>query len=254
MRFEVLGCSGGVGANLRTTSFLIDEDILIDAGTGATDLSLKQLAKIDHVFLTHSHLDHIAAIPWIVDTVGSVRKKPLVVHALDATIRTLKDHIFNWRIWPDFTRIPTAEQPYLTFEPMMVGAEVAFGNRIIHSIASNHVVPSVGYRVDSGRSSLIFSGDTSANDALWDVANRCKNLRYVLIETAFANRDQAVADASKHLYPSRLAAELRKFNGEAEIYITHMKPGEEDAIMDEISAVVLNVKPKRLLQGQIFEL
>lgn len=254
MRFEVLGCSGGVGANLRTTSFLIDEDILIDAGTGATDLSLGQMAKIDHVFLTHSHLDHVAAIPLIVDTVGSVRKKPLVVHALDATIRTLKDHIFNWRIWPDFTRIPTVEQPYLKFEPMMVGAAVVFGDRTIQSIASNHVVPSVGYRVDSGISSLIFSGDTSANDALWDVANHCENLRYIVIETAFANRDHAVADASKHLYPSRLAAELRKFGGDAEIYITHMKPGEEGAIMAEIGAAVLNAKPKRLLQGQIFEL
>ena len=137
---------------------------------------------------------------------------------------------------------------------MMVGAEVVFGDRKIHSIASNHVVPSVGYRVDSGRNSLIFSGDTSANDALWDAANVCKNLRYVLIETAFSNRDQAVADASKHLYPLRLAAELKKYSGDAEIYITHMKPGEEESIMAEISAAVLSGKPKRLLQGQVFDL
>jgi ribonuclease BN (tRNA processing enzyme) len=254
MRFEVLGCSGGVGASLRTTSFLIDDDILIDAGTGATDLTLTQLAKIDHVFLTHSHLDHVAAIPWIVDTVGSARKDPLVVHALDATIRTLKDHIFNWRIWPDFTRIPTPAQPYLKFESMMIGEDIKLGSRIIHSIASNHVVPSVGYRVDSGSNSLIFSGDTSASEALWQAANSCENLRYILIETAFANRDQAVADASKHLYPLRLAAELKKFRGNAEIYITHMKPGEEEVIMAEIAIAVATTKPKRLVQGQVFEL
>ena len=140
MRFEVLGCSGGIGGNLRTTSFLVDDDVLIDAGTGATDLSLTQLAKIDHVFLTHSHLDHIAAIPWIVDTVGSARDKPLVVHALDATIKALKEHIFNWRIWPDFTQIPTADQPYLKFESMTIGAAVKLGARTIIAVASNHVV------------------------------------------------------------------------------------------------------------------
>jgi ribonuclease BN (tRNA processing enzyme) len=253
MRFEVLGCSGGIGGKLRTTAFLLDDDILIDAGTGATDLSLAQLAKVDHVFLTHSHLDHIAAIPWIVDTVGSVRKRPLTVHGLDATIRTLKDHIFNWRIWPDFTRIPTADAPYLAFEPIVIGTPVKMGERTIQAIPSNHVVPSVGYWIDSGCSSLIFSGDTSANDALWHAANGCANLRYLLVETAFANRDRSVADASKHLYPLRLAEELQKFSGDAEIFITHMKPGEEHAIMSEIDAAMDRRRPKCLEQGQVFE-
>lgn len=253
MRFEVLGCSGGIGANLRTTSFLVDDDVLIDAGTGATDLSLTQLAKIDHVFLTHSHLDHIAAIPWIVDTVGRARDKPLVVHALDATIKALKDHIFNWRIWPDFTQIPSAEQPYLKFESMTIGAAVKLGARTIVAVASNHVVPTVGYWIDSGRHSLIFSGDTSSNDALWQIANRCENLRYLLIETAFANCDRVVAEASKHLYPLQLAEELMKFTGHAEIYVTHMKPGEEDLIMAEIATAVTGHKPRRLNHGHVFE-
>lgn len=253
MRFEVLGCSGGIGGKLRTTAFLLDDDVLIDGGTGATDLSLSQLAKIDHVFLTHSHLDHVAAIPWIVDTVGSVRKKPLVVHGLDATIRTLKDHIFNWRVWPDFTKIPTTESPYLVFEPITIGGEVRLGNRTLQAIASNHVVPSVGYCVNSGQASLIFSGDTSTNDALWRVANNCNNLRYLLIETAFANRDCHVADASKHLYPAKLASELQKFTGQAEVFITHMKPGEEDTIMAEVYLAVTGYRPKRLDHGQVFE-
>ena len=141
MRLEVLGCSGGIGGALRTTSFLVDHDVLIDAGTGANDLSLAQLARINHVFLTHSHLDHIAAIPWIVDTVGSLRDQPLVVHALDATIRTLKDHIFNWRIWPDFTRIPNPERPYLRFESMMTGTQINLAERTFVPIPANHVVP-----------------------------------------------------------------------------------------------------------------
>jgi ribonuclease BN (tRNA processing enzyme) len=253
MRLEVLGCSGGIGGALRTTALLVDHDVLIDAGTGVTDLSLDRLAQINHVFLTHSHLDHIAAIPWMVDTVGSARTQPLVVHALDATIRTLKDHIFNWRIWPDFTRIPNPEHPYLRFESMTTGAEINLAGRIFVAFPANHVVPTVGYRIDSGRQSLIFSGDTASNDSLWQIANQCGNLGYLLIETAFSNRDRPIADASKHLYPNQLAMELKKFTGSAEIYITHMKPGEEEEIMAEIAVAVSSRTPKRLTQGQIFK-
>lgn len=253
MRLQALGCSGGIGGGLRTTALLADDDVLIDAGTGVTDLSLEQLARIDHVFLTHSHLDHIAAIPWMVDTVGSARNHPLVVHALDATIRSLKEHIFNWRIWPDFTRIPTPERPYLRFESVITGDEINLAGRMFVAIPANHVVPAVGYRVDSGSHSLIFSGDTTTNDSLWQIANQCENLRYLLIETAFANRDRSIADASKHLIPDTLAAELKKFTGQAEIFITHMKPGEEEEIMSEIARVVSGQQPQRLRQGHVFE-
>ena len=40
MKFRVLGCSGGIGARARTTSFLVDDDVLLDAGTGVEDLSI----------------------------------------------------------------------------------------------------------------------------------------------------------------------------------------------------------------------
>ncbi len=253
MRFEVLGCSGGIGASLRTTAFLVDDDILIDAGTGATDLTLEQLARIDHVFVTHSHLDHIAAIPWLVDTVGSERDAPLTVHALDATIRALKEHIFNWRIWPDFTQIPNAEQPYLRFESITIGHAAHLDGRTIIPISANHVVPTVGYQLSSGEASLIFSADTTANDALWEAANRCQNLRYLLIETAFSNKDRAIAQASKHLYPDLLAMELQKFTGDAEVLVTHMKPGEEIDIMAELEKGVVGRTLKPLLQGQVLE-
>ena len=253
MRLEVLGCSGGIGAGRRTTSFLVDDDILIDAGTGATDLTLEQLVRIDHVFVSHSHLDHIAAIPLLLDTVGGQRSTALTVHALDATVKALREHIFNWRIWPDFTKIPNAEQPYLRFESMSIGEPVQLGERTIVTVAANHVVPTVGYLLSSTRGSLIFSADTTANNALWEAANRCENLRYLLIETAFSNKDQAIAHASKHLYPDLLALELKKYTGTAEIWVTHMKPGEEADIMAELERGIVGRTPSRLTQGQVLE-
>src|SRR5262245_13133766 len=103
MKLTILGCSGGISSGLRTTSMLLGEDVLIDAGTGVGDLSIEALAKIDHVFVTHSHLDHICSIPFLVDTVGQMRNQPLTVHGIKPTVDALRSHIFNNRIWPDFS-------------------------------------------------------------------------------------------------------------------------------------------------------
>src|SRR3989338_375436 len=103
MKVKVLGCSGGIGGrHLRPTSLLIDHDILIDAGTGVGDLSLAELAMIDHVFITHSHLDHVACLPFMVDSAWAMRDRPLTIYAIEETLDTLKQHTFNWKIWPDF--------------------------------------------------------------------------------------------------------------------------------------------------------
>ena len=104
MRLRILGCSGGIGGSLRTTSMLLDNDILIDAGTGVGDLSIEELSRIDHVFLTHSHLDHVTSIPFLVDSVGWMRDKPLTVYAIEPTLEIIRQHLFNWKLWPDFTR------------------------------------------------------------------------------------------------------------------------------------------------------
>lgn len=254
MRVRILGCSGGIGGCLRTTSMLVDEDILIDAGTGVGDLSIAELAAIDHVFVTHSHMDHIASIPFIADTVGGMRNKPLTVHAIQATLDIIRAHVFNWKIWPDFTEIPSKDNPYLRLQPVQVGVSATFGARRITPVPANHVVPAVGYHVDSGRRSLVFTGDTTTNDELWSVVNRIENLRYLIIETAFCNRERDLAIASKHLCPSMLAEELAKLSRNAEIYISHLKPGEPDVIMQEIEQGVRGYSPRRLRNDQVFEL
>lgn len=106
MKLRVLGCSGGIGGELRTTAFLVDDDLLIDGGTGVATLSLSALTKIDHVFITHCHLDHIACIPLMVDSVARLRDKPVVIYSSEAGISILRGHIFNWEIWPDFYAHP----------------------------------------------------------------------------------------------------------------------------------------------------
>jgi len=255
MKVRILGCSGGIGGrHLRTTSLLVDHDILIDAGTGVGDLSLAELALVDHVFLTHSHLDHVACLPFMVDTVGDMRNKPLIVHATEATLEIIQAHVFNWAVWPDFTEIPSKDKPFLRLSPLAPGKTVALDGRAITPLPANHTVPAVGYRIDSGQASLAFSGDTTVCDALWKAVNKIRNLRYLIIETAFSNRERQLAVASKHLCPEMLREELLKLQREAEIYITHLKPGQIELTMQEIEECVGEYKPRMLQNNQVFEL
>lgn len=254
MQIKILGCSGGIGGKLRTTSMLVDDDVLIDAGTGLSDLSVEELAKIDHVFITHSHLDHVAFLPFLVDTVCWMRNKPLTVYSTAPTLQILKDHLFNWKIWPDFSQIPDGQNPFMVFSEIHVGRGVELGGRVFTAVPANHVVPAVGYLVNSGKSSFLFSGDTTTNDALWAVANKTDNLKYLVIETAFSNKERDIAIASKHLCPSMLATELGKLKREVEVFVTHLKPGEGPLTMSEVARDAARWNPQMLENGQVFHL
>jgi ribonuclease BN (tRNA processing enzyme) len=254
MKLRILGCSGGIGGDLRTTSMLVDHDILIDAGTGVGDLSIDELVRIDHIFVTHSHLDHVASIPFMVDTVGGLRDKPLIVHAIEPTLEILRQHLFNWKLWPDFTQIPDAQKPFLRYEAVALGRTLELGGRKLTPLPANHVVPAVGYQLDSGSASLAFTGDTTTNDPFWVEINKITNLRYLIIETAFCNRERELAIASKHLCPSMLAKELMKLKRKADIYITHLKPGEVELTMQEIQESSGAFAPRMLEPNQVFEI
>jgi ribonuclease BN (tRNA processing enzyme) len=253
MRIQVLGCSGGIGGPARTTALRVDDDILIDAGTGVADLDLAAMAAIHHVFLTHSHLDHIACLPLLLDSTAGRRDRPLTVHAQPLTVEALCRHVFNGQIWPDFTRLPSPEQPFVRFEALTPGVERVLDGRRFRSIAVNHSVPAVGYLVGNGRASLAFSGDTAETEPFWRALNACPDLRYVVIETSFTDAEEELARVSGHLHPRRLASELAKLERSAEVFITHLAPGEEDRIMAEIGGHLPERRPQRLRTGQVFE-
>ncbi len=253
MRLKVLGCSGGIGGSLRTTSFLVDRDMLIDAGTGVGHLELEELALIDHIFITHSHMDHICNLPLLLDSTAGMRDQPVTVYATRATLDILKRHIFNWEVWPDFSEIYRGLETVMRYREIGIGETIEIAGRRIAALPAVHTVPAVGYHLDSGRGSLVFSGDTHVNDALWAVANGIENLRYLIIETAFSNGERELAALSRHLCPSLLAEELKKFLRDAEIYIMHLKPDEAALIMAEVGECVSARVPKMLVNDQVFE-
>jgi cAMP phosphodiesterase len=182
-----------------------------------------------------------------------MRNHPITIYAIPETLDILKQHIFNWKVWPDFSQIPDAQHPAIRFQAVEQGKAVDMGGRKITPLPANHVVPAVGYRLDSGRASLVYSGDTTSNDALWGEVNSIENLRYLVIEAAFSNHEKELAVLSKHLCPELLAIELAKLKHPAEVFITHLKPDELELTMREVEQCLSDRQPRMLLNNQVFE-
>jgi len=257
MIVQVLGCSGAIAAGCRTTSFLLDDDVLVDAGTGVGDLSLDALARIEHIVLSHSHLDHVVSIPLLADSVMRRRAeahRPVEVHALPETLAALRQHVFNGVIWPDFTRLPCAERPVLRLVPFAIGDVLELRGKRIEVLTARHTVPAVGFAVDGGASGCwVFTGDTGPNPALWERLRGLK-VAHLVIETAFSDDEHELASISQHLCPAALGRELEGLEGTVDVHITHIKPGESESVMQQIEALGLRHRVHALAAGQSIRL
>lgn len=259
MNLQVLGCSGGIGQGLRTSSFLIETAVLLDAGSGVGDLSLAQMCAIRHVFITHSHVDHVLSLPLMVDTLfDELCEQPLQVHARPETIAILKQHLFNWQLWPDFTVLPNAADPVLEFVPMLPGDVLQINDQQIEMVEVKHTVPACAYIVHTSRESktsvFVYSGDTTTNDTLWERLNQLPQLDFLLVEVAFPDASEAMAKLTKHYSPGLLAADLAKLKHRPQIGISHLKPGMEQQIFDECCALLPDYQLRRLNSGEHFQI
>lgn len=255
MRVEVLGCSGGIGAGLHTTAFRVDDDILIDAGTGVGNLSLDEMQDIRHVFLTHAHIDHVVSVPLLVDSIfDRLVGDPLTVHAMPETIESLVRHVFNGVIWPDFRELPDPERGVVRFVEHEPGSRIELDGRAVQSVEVRHSIPAVGYICRAGRGGFCYSGDTSTNDSLWTVLNAEEPVDTLIVEVGFPDREIDLAEHSRHYCPRLLAADLDKLGYRPRILVTHLQPGREDLIMEELAHALPKHRLHRLQGGESFEL
>lgn len=252
MRIKVLGCSGGVGPGLRTTSLLIDDTILIDAGTGVGDLSLAQMRRVGQLFLTHSHLDHVCGLAFMADNLFDLIERPIEVIGIVPTLAALRRHIFNWEIWPDFSQLPTRENPLIAFR------EIAFGDvcyvgaeRHVQPFEVLHSVPAVGYAVTGSDGVFAFTGDTWAYDPMWEFLNRLPRLDQLMIEIAFPDEQAELGELSRHFTPALLGRELAKLQHRPQLLITHAKPGCELIIEKQCQAALTGWHYRHLQRGDI---
>jgi ribonuclease BN (tRNA processing enzyme) len=240
VKFRVLGCSGGELPDHRTTCFLLDGRLAIDAGALTSSLPLPQLLKVDDVVLTHSHFDHIKDVPLLADLLVGRRTTPLRVHASTECARTLQTSVFNGKLWPDFTRIPSARAPVMQLRPFSTRRAFRAGALRFQPVPVRHPVESVGFVVSNGRSAFGISGDTGPTTGFWKTVNAAPRLSALLVEVSFPNELQRLAELSGHLTPRTLASELDKLErADLPILLYHLKPAYLPRLRREVAALKL---------------
>ena len=237
MKVKVLGCSGSETIGHMPPGFLVNDRVMLDAGTISAALSIAGQSRITDIFISHTHLDHIKGILFLADNIIGLTKQPVNIRAVPKVIDAIKTHLMNDVIWPDFTRIPTPKNPVLAYKPMKAGTTVAAAGLKIKAIPMNHPVPAVGFVVSDGRSSFIYSADTGPNEKLWAEAKKVKNLKGIIVDTSFPNNMDFIAGLSGHFTPAQLHEDLRKakVRNSVPIFIYHIKPVHKKRVIKELN-------------------
>jgi ribonuclease BN (tRNA processing enzyme) len=215
----------------------VNDALCVDAGAVTDALSLEEQERVRAVLVTHSHMDHVASLPFLVENVFGRTRGPLEVLAPDDVLDALRTHLFNDALWPDFSRIEGQDGPSVTFRAVPVGAPFSADGLTATAVKVSHVVPTYGYVLADERAAVVFSGDTGPTEEIWAAARRTPNLKALFVECSFPSDLQRIADVSCHLTPRTLRAEMAKFPKDVPIYLYHMKPPALDRLAAEIAAL-----------------
>lgn len=239
MQVKIIGGHGGVTKNYHATSYLIDESLLIDAGSVASGLDIHSQLKIDHILLSHSHLDHTKDLAFICDNCFGLKGKPFEVYCHETVHKAIKNHLFNDIIWPDFSVLPTKDNPTINFNNISAEKELILGQYKVTPVHVNHPVETpgqaLGFIIEKDNKSIIFTQDTAATDRIWEVGKKLDNLVAIFCEVSFPNHLQGVADLSYHHSPATIKEELKKMPGEVPVYLAHLKPNYQEQLIQEIT-------------------
>ncbi|SFX57534.1 3',5'-cyclic-nucleotide phosphodiesterase [Marinospirillum alkaliphilum] len=256
MKVEILGCSGGMGLGQHTTCYRINEHTLMDAGSGLGNLPQDELKKIRHILITHSHLDHICFLPLLIDNLFEFLKQPIHVYALPEVLEILKQHIFNWKIWPDFATLPNQDHPVVRFHTVQAWQPVVVGDLTFTAFPVEHIVPTCGYHVVSETGhTLAFTGDTTYGTAVMQELNKLGQLDVLMTECAFPDRLLELAHVSKHLTPKLVKdfVDAMAYRPR-QVWLSHLKPSQTHEIRAELEKLDLSTKLVLLQTGQVFQL
>ena len=237
MRVKVLGGYGGDLTSRRMTSFLVNDTVILDAGSISDVLSIEEQIKIKHILISHAHLDHTNALPFFLDHIFGLNKNTIQIHSTKEVIRALREHVFNDTTWPDFSRILSNQLPMIQFHSIHPREPFYLDELKITAIEVNHIVPTVGFILEEENASIVYTADTTHTEEIWKNANERDDLKAVFIEISFPNKFQAVADVSKHLTPRAMVEELKKCKKKVDVFAFHIKPIHYETIKKEISDI-----------------
>jgi cAMP phosphodiesterase len=242
MNIRVIGCSGAELPGHNAPAFLLNNEILLDAGSLTGVLDEKAQLRIKNIFITHAHLDHIRSIPFLADNivVGKNSSK-VTIYSIAPVIRTIKTHLFNSAVWPDFTIIPNPHDAILNLVGLKTGQSIEINGYTVVPYKVNHTVPAVGYLVEDGKGRRIFyTGDTGPSPNTWKKISN-KKIHCLIIDVSFPNSMRELALRTGHLTPDLLKSELARIQPfPGRIFITHPKPQYFKAIKREVDGLKLS--------------
>jgi len=232
----------------------VDDYVLVDAGTVGGALTVAEQVEIRHALISHAHLDHMAGLAFLTDTLAMVApERQVTVTSIAPVIEALRIHAFNDALWPNFTTIPSGSSPVLGFRSLVEEGEARVGELWVTPVPVEHTVPTTGYVVHDGETGFVYSGDTGPTERLWRVAREMRGLKAIIVETAFPNRLDALARVSGHLTPEMLQREIDKMPPDIPIWIFHIKP----QLFQETAEQLATIDPARihtLEQGKTYSL
>jgi len=243
VRLKVLGAYGSEGQGQRPSAFLVDDRVLVDAGTVGGALSVPAQIAVEHAILSHAHLDHTVGLAFLADTLAMIApERCITACSIAPVIDTLRAHVFNDTLWPNFTVIPSRAEPVLRLRELPEETESRVGELWVTPVPVDHAVATAGFIVHDGETGFVYSGDTGPTVRLWQTAREMRGLKALIVETAFPNRMDGLARASGHLTPAMLGREMDKMPPDLPIWVFHVKP----QIYQETAEELAQIDPARI--------
>lgn len=237
MLVRIIGGHGGVSPGFKATSYLIDGKLLLDAGSVASGIQIEEQANIDHILISHSHLDHISDLAFLADNCFGMKGRPFEIYANSPVREAIKTHLLNDIIWPDFTALPSRENPTLRIHDIKVGMQLVLGDYRIMPIPVNHSTGALGFIIERKNATVVFTQDTGPTNLIWEHAHTVKNLKAIFTEVSFPNVLSKVATDSCHHTPATMKEEIKKMPKDVPIFLGHLKPNFQSQLFKEIAEI-----------------
>jgi ribonuclease BN (tRNA processing enzyme) len=230
---------GGGPDHQYLSSCLLNDSVALDAGCLGFWGSPQDQARVRHVLLSHTHMDHLASLPIFVENAYEGKAECVTVHGSRTVLRCCQEHLFNEEVWPDFIALSRGDKPFLRLSPLEAGETAEIDGLRVTAVALDHVVPTVGYLIADEGGTVAFVSDTGPTDEIWRRVNAAPDLRAVFVEATFPDELGWLAEVSKHLTPATLAREAAKLTRPTRLVVIHIKARYKEQVIAQLHALGL---------------
>jgi len=235
MIVTVLGTACAINKIAPTSSFVVDNCTLLDCGSGVETLTIEQMLKIERVLLTHAHLDHCSALPFLLDCHAKHGGRGITIYSQQETIDSLRNNLFNDDICPDFSQLKNHDgEPLLRFNPIEVGDALPLPDGMATALPAQHKIPAVGWLIEGPWRALAYTGDSGLCPAFWHWAANVPSLCDVICEITYSSGHGEQATAEGHMTPEMLRPMLELVPPNVHVWISHLDGAHKDRILAEL--------------------